>query len=366
MNISLKQETLLQVIQDIQKAIPSRPSLPILSCILIETNEKGAFFLATDLNLGIRSHTPCVVKEAGKVAVPAKVFTEFVSSLGSGDVEITVKDQELTIKSAHSNAKIQCLAADDFPAFPEKEGEEVVLPTALFSPAVQLTAFASSSDETRPVLTSVLFSFGEEMEIAATDGFRLATLSLPHSSKQGQLLVPAKALQEVLKIVTRKKTENVSFTVSEKLKQVFFTFEEVDILVRLMEGAFPPYQKIIPPDFQTQITFDGQEFGQLLKTAMIFARESSGIIRLKIEGEELKIVSSSSSLGSQESTLQAQVIQGGNQEIAFNAKYMVDFLSVLKPEKIWMGMNESLKPALFRPEGMENYRYIVMPFKVNQ
>lgn len=367
MKIHVLQESLVQVIQDIQKAIPSRASLPILSCVLIEAKEDGNIsFLATDLNLGVRSQTQGKVSEPGKIAVPAKVFIDFITSLDAGQIELSGNQQTLSIKSSSSQAKIQCFLADDFPIFPTKEGNELSLPASLFIPSVQLTAFAASLDEARPTLTAVLFTFGEETQIVATDGFRLTTLTMKQSLEMEPLLIPAKALQEVVRIALRKKTENVVFTVSEKLRQVFFSFEGVDVLVRVMDGAFPPYQKIIPSEFQTQVLIDGQEFGQKLKTAVIFAREASGIIRLALEGEELKIISASSTLGSQESSMPVQVLGGGNQEIAFNAKYLTEFLSVLKPEKIWFGMNESLKPALFRPEGMDNYRYIVMPFRVNQ
>jgi DNA polymerase-3 subunit beta len=122
----------------------------------------------------------------------------------------------------------------------------------------------------------------------------------------------------------------------------------------------------MPASFGTSMILDGAEFGQKLKTAMIFARESSGIIRLQLTGDELKIIASSSAIGSQESTMPAKVLEGGNQEIAFNGKYVQDFLNTLKPKEIWFGMNESLKPAVFRPAELENYQYVVMPFRVNQ
>jgi DNA polymerase-3 subunit beta len=142
----------------------------------------------------------------------------------------------------------------------------------------------------------------------------------------------------------------------------------VEILVRMMDGEFPPYQKIIPASYETQIEFSGEEFSQKLKTAMIFARESSGIIRLLIQPEQhqLKIISSSTAIGSQESTVPMKTTSSGEKEIAFNIKYLSDFLSIVKPENIWLGMNEMLKPALFRPLGEEKYRYIIMPFRVNQ
>jgi DNA polymerase-3 subunit beta len=178
--------------------------------------------------------------------------------------------------------------------------------------------------------------------------------------------MPAKALHEVIRIMGRKQATEAVFTVSQTLKQIFFSFDGIDILVRLMEGDYPPYQKIIPPAFATQVIFSGSEFGQKLKTAMIFARESSGTIRLEIGEKEMKIKSASSVLGTQESSMPIQLVQGSPVEIAFNSKYLSEFLQVLKPEEVWLGVNESLKPALFRPVDLPDYRYIVMPFRVTQ
>ncbi len=366
MNITVLQENLQRVIQDIQKSIPSRPALPILSCILIDADtEKGISFSATDLNIGVRTLIQGEIRTAGKTAVPAKVFMEYVLSLNAGQIELVLEGNSLTVTGENSHATIQCFPANDYPIFPEKEGKEYTLPTEDFVPAIQSTSFSASLDEARPILTSLLFSLGEKIHVVGTDGFRLSLFEREFSSPPLQLLLPAKALNEVLRVVQRKKTESVRFSVSEKLKQVFFSFDDVEMLVRLMDGEYPPYQKIIPSSFQTQITFDAQEFSQRLKTALIFAREASGIIRLALKGDELKIIASSSTVGNQESSIKAQVITGEDQEIAFNAKYLSDFLSVMKPERIWFGMNESLKPAQLKIEGNENFSYIIMPFRVN-
>lgn len=369
MNITILHESIQRVIQDLQKSIPSRPSLPILSCILIQADESGQIhFSATDLNVGITAHISGEVIEPGKVAVPAKVFIDFIHTLEPGKITLEVKDQGMKIIAQGATAEIQCLAADDYPTFPSKEGFELELPLDLFTQAIQNTAFAASIDEARPIFTAVLMTAKEKesLQVIATDGYRLATLEIPYSGQPFNLLIPAKGLQEVVRVALKKKEEKILFTVSDKLKQAFFSFGEVEILVRVMEGDYPPYQKIIPSGFTTQITFDGGEFGQKLKTALIFARESAGIVKFKIEQDELKIISASSAIGRQESSVKIQLIAGGDQEIAFNVKYLSEFLSVVKPEQVWFGMNEPLKPALFRPNGMENYRYIVMPFRVNQ
>src|SRR5258708_5703675 len=317
MQFTILQENLQQVILDVQKSITARPPLPILSCILMKTDDNKISFSATDLQIGIRSQAEAEIEKPGVCAVPAKVFIDYINTLSPGKLTISLDGQTLTVKAKGDKATFQCFAPGDYPPFPEKEGDGVELSLKFFEPAVQNTSFAASMDEARPVLTTLLFNLGEKTEVVGTDGFRLARyVSNFHLSPPRPLLLPAKAVNEVLRIAQRKKVKSVFFRLSEKLKQVFFSFADVEMLVRVIDGDFPPYQKIMPVDFQTEVSFDGDEFAQKIKTAMIFARESSGIIRLRVEKEELKIISSSSTLGTQEGVLPLTLIKGGDQEIA--------------------------------------------------
>jgi DNA polymerase-3 subunit beta len=372
MQLTFLQENIQNAIQDLQKAVPHRPSLPILGCILMESlDEKTLRLSATDLNIGISVTIPAEVKTIGKAAVPAKIFADFIGSLGPGKMSLTLNDHELRVEAERSKASLPCLNPQDFPSFPEKDGEPLEIETVILTDAIQNCGFAASVDEARPALTSILFETQADktVRLVTTDGFRLATLLLTPDKIQllteAPLLVPAKALQEVIRIVGRHKTLKIRFQVSQKLRQVFFTIENVEVLVRLMDSEFPPYQKIMPSSFITTVVFDGEEFNQRLKTASIFARDSSGIIRFIFQEGKMKIISASSSLGQQESELEVEKQDGPDQEIAFNIKYLSDFLSVVKPTKIWFGMNESLKPAVFRPADTPDYTYVVMPFRVN-
>jgi DNA polymerase III subunit beta len=367
MKISFLQENLHQSLTDLLRCISSRPQLPVLACVLIVANEDGIQLFATDLQFGMMTKIEGSVVQQGKIAVPAKVFADFIATLSPGSIELSVEDHSIQITSQDAKARIQTFSAEDYPLFPIPEGEELHFPLDVISPAVQATAFAASLDETRPVLTSLCLQFGEELEMVGTDGFRLAKITLPYSAESQQLLIPAKAMSEAVRIAARKKVKEVILTVSDKLKQVFFSFDDYSISMRLLEGQYPPYQKIMPAEFSTQVVFDSEEFQQKLKTASIFARESSGIIRFILKEEGLILSSSSSTYGNQESLVKVKYLQPfkEEQEIAFNSKYVQEFLSTIKPKHIWFGMNESLKPAAFRPEGMTALTYVIMPFRVS-
>jgi DNA polymerase III subunit beta len=366
MKVSVLQENLHQSLNDLQRCISSRPQLPVLGCVLLVAENDKIELFATDLQFGMMTSLPGTIEKPGKVAIPAKIFTDFIATLSAGNVELDLSGAQLQIASGDATAKMQTLSADDFPLFPTREGEDVSFPLDVLAPAVQATAFAASLDETRPILTTLCFQFGEELELVGTDGFRLSRILLPYSADPRQLLIPAKAVNEALKIAVRKKVKDITITISDKLKQVFFSFDGYSISMRLLEGQFPPYQKIMPSEFSTQVVFEADEFQQKLKTASIFARDSAGIIRFHLTPEGLVLRSSSSSYGQQESLVHVKYLTpvSENQEIAFNSRYVQEFLTVIKPKTIWFGMNEQLKPAVFRPEGMNALTYVVMPFRV--
>lgn len=368
MQCSILQENLQHSLNDVIRCVSSRPQLPILGCVLLVAKGEEVTLFATDLQFGMHTSISAKVEKEGTVAIPAKVFSDFITTLSPGEVELKLDGHAVLIKAADAKAKLQTFAADDYPLFPTAEGEALALPLDVLAPAVQATSFAASLDETRPVLTSLLIQFGEELEIVATDGFRLSRIVLPYSAQPQQFLIPAKALSEVVRIAVRKKVEEVSLTVSDKLKQVFLSFDGYSMSMRLLEGQYPPYQKILPSELSIQVVFDTEELQQKLKTASIFARESSGIITFMVKESELIISSASSTYGNQESSIKVRHLTpfSSEQEIAFNSKYIQDFLATVKPKSVFFGMNESLKPAVFRPEGMDALTYVVMPFRVQK
>ncbi|HYD34871.1 MAG TPA: DNA polymerase III subunit beta [Vitreimonas sp.] len=367
MKITVLQENLLTAVGIVQKAVPSKPSLPILSSILIDTQSGEIRLSATDLYLGIQTGVEGTIDTPGVVAIPGKVFYETIASLKPGKVTLELVESTLTITSQDSSTSFQCQSAEDFPSFPEVSGDTQELPSTFLEEITSHVLFAASLDTTRPVLTSVLFEFNQEnVNVVCTDGFRLAVWNMPSSFAFTQnFLIPAKSLQEVARIGAQTKATQVALTLSPELKQLLFQFESTKIFVRLMDGEFPPYQKIMPSSFTTEVLFDSQEMTHHLKRAIIFARDASNIVHLSLSDGKASISATSPALGKHESEMMLDSFQGEGGKIAFNAKYLQDFLNASKGEKIWLGMTESLKPALLRPEGQLGYSYVVMPFRVS-
>lgn len=368
MKILVLQENLQQALQHVVKAVPSRPQLPILSSILISSSPSGIVLSATDLYMGIRVEVLGQVLEEGSLVVPAKPLLESISSLSPGQIELETEGTELRIKAQRNALRVQGQLGDEYPEFPSTVGQELVLELDQLDKINTLVAFAVGQDPSRVILTALLFLFSENtMKVVGTDGFRLALLDLPAKKVHDleKLLLPARALTEVCRIAHHQEVKEVSFFVSQELKQLSFRMQTTEMFVRLIDGEYPPFEKILPSSFLIETTWDGEEFAAQLKRALIFARESSNIIRLQLERTKLKIVAKSPNYGEYTGEMD---LEGGPEEpqhIAFNGRYVLDFIANAKPARIWMGMNDSLKPAMLRVVDQPDFRYVVMPFRVN-
>jgi DNA polymerase III subunit beta len=369
MKLEILQENLSAALNQVHRIIPNKPQLPILSSILLEADKNNITLSATDLYVGIKTTVSGKVTKPSNIAIPGKIFYNIVTSLNPGKLTLSLESNTLTITSQNNKTTIQCLDTTEFPEFPEMNGETHSLSVSSLEDIQNMVGFSTSIDPTRPVLTSLLFQFNQEgLLVVGTDGFRLATLKLSTEKikEDAQFLVPAKAITEVTRITSSQDVNSISLKISEELKQAVMIVGSTQLYVRLIEGEYPPYKKIIPNDFSLEVELDGVEFENQLKRAQIFARESSNIIRLKFSKEELTITAMSSSYGRQEGKMMVEVNKGSEGEIAFNSKYLLDFFSALKPEKVKFFMTESLTPAMLRPVDQVDYQYIVMPFRVNE
>ncbi len=369
MKLHILQENLVLGLSHVAKAIPSNPQLPILSAVLLEVTDTACTLSATDLYFGVKVQLQASVKEAGTVAIPGKQFKELISSLPPGKLELVFENGTLHIVSERSKTRLQCPASEEYPQFPLVTGIKVKFATSEFETIDQLVSFSASTDQARPVLTAVLLDAGETgFKAVATDGFRLSVYELVKTSTTlpAKLLIQAKALQEVTRIAKSVGAVEVSFIVSEELKQVYFSLSEVEVYVRLLDGEFPPYQKIVPSVFTTEVWLDGAELEDQIKRANIFARDASNIIKLEVAADKVTLSATSPTLGTFSGDIQSAVVTGNPLEIAFNTKYVLDILKATGKGKTWLGMSDSLKPVLCKAEDAPQAYYVIMPFKVTK
>jgi DNA polymerase-3 subunit beta len=367
MQVEVLQENLNKALQSLVRVIPSKPSLPVLSCIHFEATETGIVCSATDLFIGMTTTIPGKVVEPGSADIPAKVFTELVTSLLPGKVSLTLKDTSLKIDSQNTHTSLQCFQGGDFPEFPNIEGSEWQLSTAFLEGVLSQVAFSASSDVTRPVLTGVLFEPQEgSLRVVATDGFRLALMDSEGIDGMARILVPTKALAEVARLARHYEQDHVIWKWSEEQKQLLVAIGPASFFIRVIDGSYPPYEKIMPTLFTLEVTLDAEELTQHLKRAVILARDSSYIVQFSFKSQQLTVSATSAAAGQHESILPVSGLtdeQSG--DIAFNARYVLEFLQALPKEEkeVVFKMNESLKPAQFSPKNNPATVYVVMPFR---
>jgi len=295
-----------------------------------------------------------------------------VGALPPGRVELMVDGDELKLRSGNFKATLQGINSSEFPDFPKKEGSPGSIDISLLSEIVDKVGFSSSSDESRPVLTGVLWDFGAKLNIAATDGYRLSLLRVKKGEKinfstdgdNKQLLLPGGILREVSKVFSDAGEDKVALHWSEAQRQIFFSAGDIEVVVRLLEGEFPSYQAIIPKENKIEALIEKTELLQSVKVAAIFARESANIIKWSLSKEGLLVSANSPQVGENSTLVPVDFLSAGDGEIAFNSRYLLDLLSRIEGDKVKFSMNDALKPGVFQEESNSGFLHVIMPVRV--
>jgi DNA polymerase-3 subunit beta len=376
MKLSCLQENLNRGLNIVGRAVATRTTLPITQNVLIMTDQSRLKLAATNLEMAISSWIGAKVEEEGAITVPARLLTEFVSTLPNDKIDMNLlpKSKTLELKCARFEARISGVDAKDFPPIPTVEdGVQTSVSALALHQAIRQVVFAAASEESRPVLTGVDALFdGNQLTLAAADGFRLAvyklTLENPVSEKT-EVIIPARTLSELDRLMGDEK-EVVAIQVNSRKSQALFRLSNIELVSQLVQGNFPQYNQLIPQSYGSRAVVDVAQFLRAVKTASIFARDSSGIVRLMAvpSGSELNpgklIVSArAEEVGDDVGEIDA-AIDGTEVKIAFNGKYMLDVLSVLPQEKVALETTSSSSPGVIRPVGTDNYIHVVMPMFV--
>ena len=292
MKVSSLQENLAKGLATVGRAVPVRSTLPQASHVLLASDEGRLKLVATDLMIATTCWIGAQVEEEGSVTVPARLLTDFVASLPSDKVDLTVTDRgrQLHVSCARNEATVSGMDAADFPPVPSVEdGLTLELDPKQFKRAVEQVEFAAAADDTRPVLTGIhTLAEGQELTLAAADGFRLAVYKLPlqqEVAERVEVIVPARALREVVRLIGDGE-EPLSMSFSASRSQVLFKLKSAELVATLIQGTFPNYSQLIPQSYTTRTTLGMKQFLQETRIAAIFARDGAGIIRLQVEPDE--------------------------------------------------------------------------------
>ncbi len=376
MKLSCLQENLKRGLSIVGHAVAGKSTLPVLSNILIATDEGRLKLAATNLEIGITCWIGAKIEDEGAVTIPAKLLSDVVGGLPNDriNLELDARTQTVHLSCSRTEANIKGIEADEFPVIPTvaDRAPTVSLPPDMLREAIEQVAFAAASDDTRPVLAGVLMRLrGTTATFAAADGFRLAvrTINLPEPIDDPvEVIVPARALQELSRTLGDVEG-NVDITITPSGGQILFHTEQMDLISRLVEGKFPDFERIIPSQHATRTVLETQELAKAVKLASYFATASANIVKLTIEpgGElgpgRLTITANATEVGDNQSAMDG-MIHGEGGQIALNVKFLQEALGVMRTPQIALETQTPQSPGVFKPVGSEGYIHIVMPMTV--
>lgn len=362
MKLQVTQENLTRALNNVARVASSKNSLPILSNVLIKTVDNRVVVAATDLNIAITHYIGSKVSQEGSITVPARLMQDFVASLPGGVIDFSMDETKLHIKSGQYNSTINGSPADDYPVMPQiKNGTSWSIGSVDLKKALQQVVLAASNDDARPILTGVYFHTEKsQLHIASTDSYRLAEKKVAPLKEQVKLLVPASAMQDLLRILGDNEEEIV---VTHNEQQVLFTVGDIELVARLIDGNYPDYQKLIPKDFSTTATLPKAELANITKVSSLFARESAGSVTLELDEDDglVSIRSIASQLGENTATAKAEV--SGSSNITLNSRYILDALGAVSDPEIAISFNGKLDPFVIKGTKDKSYLHLIMPLK---
>lgn len=368
MKLTVLQENLSKALNTALRFTSSKAQLPVLGNILLSAKKTKLSVLATNLEISIAISVGAQVEEEGSITIPARVISEIVTNLPPGQIEISIEKERVKVSTQGFQSDISGMNASDFPSIPQNldKHSSINLPKEEFSQALSQVIFSASIDETRPILTGVLFLFQKGLlTLVATDGFRLSQkkVELNGGGKPQKVILPKSALGEISRL--SQEADEIYFSYKEKDSQTVFEIGDCVLSTRILEGEFPDFEKIIPKGGEVKVGIDKEELLRAVKTASVFARDSANIIRFVAEKGGISLSAESNQTGSQKARVDAKV-EGESKgfEIAFNYRFVEEFLHAVKGEGVTLTFSTPTAPGVFQDATDTNYLHLIMPVRI--
>ncbi len=373
MRVSVLQENFHKGLSIVSRAIQSRPSLPILANVMLTTDDARLRLSATNLELGISAWIGAKVETGGSITVPARTLQDLISTLPPErvDLDLDVRTLTLHLSCAGKSANIKGMDAAEFPAMPDFNPEQaIVLKARTFKEMVDQVVFSAAKEDNRPILTGVLMRFeGDVLTLAAADGYRLSVRTTELEFNAGErepLIVPARTLQELSRVISDEDDE-LQIALPKGRGQAMFSLSNVVMVSQLIEGKFPDYEAIIPRRYETSILAYTDDLLAACRSSEVFAKDSANTARILIEPSgvptvpgRVVVAGQSQEKGDAEAPLDAS-IEGQAIEVAFNIRYLIDVLSVIREEQVVLETSGPTSPGVVRPAGRDDFIHVIMP-----
>jgi DNA polymerase III subunit beta len=368
LKLKTTREDLVSKLSVVSRAVSTRAATQALSGVLLNAAEGRVTLAATDLDLGLRTSLEAEVAEPGSVLLPGRLLAEVVRSLADSSVEIETREAErdVELRSGGSSFHLRVLAAEDFPTLPEA-GEEAGLkiPARALEASIELVARAASRDDMRPVLTGVLVAAaGKEMTMVATDSYRLAVKRTELEAELGgeiEANIPARALRELSRILATEEAE--AATIALQPNQAVFEAGSITLSTRLIEGQFPNFRQLLPESYEHDVRLPRGDFLDVARRVSQLAQRNAPL-RLSFAPGELTVAAETPDVGDAHETMPAS-FEGEPMEIGFNPEFLKEGIESVESEEVLLRLISPLRPGLLQPVDNEDFRYLVMPIRLN-
>lgn len=365
MRFSVARSELSDSLAIASRGLSARSTLPILSGILVSCSEGQVTFQTSDLEVSVKTHVAGLVEEPGQTVIPGRLFSEIVRNLPEAAVKVEVERDTAVVSCGNASFTLKTLSPDDFPKFPEVQVDRrVTLPSDTVSAVVRQVARAVSRDETRAILTGILLTVeGPTMKMVATDSYRLAVREIvleEPSSETVEVVIPGKALEEVVKLVQG--IDTVVLGVSEN--QIVFEMGDTTFITRRIEGTYPNYKALIPKECETTVRVATEDMAAAVKRVSLLAQHNASIrLAIQVDDQTLSLSAATQDVGDASEDLMAKTT-GQDVEIAFNHAFLNDGLSALPAEEMVLEITSPLKPGVLKPADDDGFLYLLMPVRL--
>ncbi len=369
MELVVRKNDLLRELQLFQGIVERKNTIPILANVLLDAKDGEVKFLATDLEVGLRSKCEATVNKPGALTLPAKKLYEIVRSLPDTDIRIAEDKSGVKVAADRFDSRMQTLPKDDFPTLPEGgAASTAMLPGAALKEMVGKTQFAITGEDTRYFLNGAQFVLrGDSMSLVATDGHRLALVTVKRDGADPEApeikaILPKKTLGELARLLVESDGA-VSYERGEN--HLFFDVGGRKLISRMIDGQFPAYERVIPKGNDKHIEFERERLTNAIKRVQILSNERSRAVKFLVDKGKVEVTSSSPELGEAHETLPVDY-SGPSLQICFNAQYVLDFLSVVATDVVALDLKDEVSQAVMTPVGAEgyDYTYVIMPMRV--
>ena len=378
MELVVRKNDLLRELQLFQGIVERKNTIPILANVLMEAKGDEVRFLATDLEVGLRSQCVASVAKSGSLTLPAKKFYEIVKSLPETDIRIAEDKGGVKVAADRFDSRMQTLPREDFPTLPEGgAAPSATLPRSGLKEMVAKTQFAITGEDTRYFLNgALLVLYPESMSLVATDGHRLALVTVPrtaaerdrstaaggHDVEEVRAILPKKTLGELGRLLAEGDGD-IRYERGEN--HLFFDVGGRMLISRMIDGQFPAYERVIPKGNDKHIEFERDRLTNAVKRVALLSNERSRAVKFQIDRGKVDVTSSSPDLGEAHETLPVDY-SGEALQICFNAQYVLDFLSAVATDVVSLELKDEVSQAVMRPIGGEGYEYtyVIMPMRV--